>query len=165
MLVHVMSDTTINIYGGNNQILPNATEAVQNFYDSRLPEASKIGSSPALPDDCPESKAVRLIPYLNNKETLEDYLAQLRECRSASELARIILTLCEREDKITQEEIVKERFISLFLPLVHFTHGKTVGNIRARINEALANRPRYININGGQNLITPKVTHVRQENK
>lgn len=27
-----MNDITININGGNNQILPNATEAVQNFY-------------------------------------------------------------------------------------------------------------------------------------
>ena len=27
-----MCDMTINIYGGNNQILPNATEAVQNLY-------------------------------------------------------------------------------------------------------------------------------------
>ena len=27
-----MSDVIININGGNNQILPNATEAVQNFY-------------------------------------------------------------------------------------------------------------------------------------
>ena len=27
-----MCDLTINIYGGNNQILPNATEAVQNLY-------------------------------------------------------------------------------------------------------------------------------------
>lgn len=27
-----MSDITITIHGGNNQILPNATEAIQNFY-------------------------------------------------------------------------------------------------------------------------------------
>lgn len=27
-----MADMTLNIYGGNIQILPNATQAVQNFY-------------------------------------------------------------------------------------------------------------------------------------
>ena len=31
------SNVTFNIYGGNNQILPNATEAVQNFYGGKHP--------------------------------------------------------------------------------------------------------------------------------
>ena len=30
------SNVTFNIYGGNNQILPNATEAVQNFYGDQF---------------------------------------------------------------------------------------------------------------------------------
>lgn len=33
-----MNDITININGGNNQILPNATEAVQNFYGDQYAE-------------------------------------------------------------------------------------------------------------------------------
>ena len=33
-----MNDITININGGNNQILPNATEAVQNFYGDQFAE-------------------------------------------------------------------------------------------------------------------------------
>lgn len=33
-----MSDVNITINGGNNQILPNATEAVQNFYDGKPTE-------------------------------------------------------------------------------------------------------------------------------
>jgi hypothetical protein len=49
----------------------------------------------------------------------------------------------EREPKITSEEMVKERFISLFFPLTPlFVSGKTVSNIRARINNAWARRPR-----------------------
>ena len=41
------------------------------------------------------------------------------------------------------QEIVKERFIKLLLPFAsNFTVGKTVSNIRARINDALANQPR-----------------------
>ena len=40
-------------------------------------------------------------------------------------------------------EMVKERFISLFFPLTPlFVSGKTVSNIRARINNAWARRPR-----------------------
>lgn len=136
-------DTIINIHGGNNQILPNATEAVQNFYGTQPAEANLERSLPTLPNDYLAPEASRLIPYLNNKESLDGYLTQLQECRSAIELARIILDMQEREARISQEEIVKERFIKLFLPLVNFTVGKSVGNIRARINDALANRPRH----------------------
>ena len=138
-----MSDIIINIHGGNNQILPNATEAVQNFYGTgesvSRPDAPSL---PTLSDDYLDPAASRLIPYLNNKADLEEYLIQLQACQSASELARIILDMCSKEDRVTPDEIVKDRFISLFLPLVSFTGGKTVNNIRARINDALSKRPR-----------------------
>lgn len=40
---------SIQIYGGNNQILPNATYAVQNFYGDELASQNTAGesSSPA----------------------------------------------------------------------------------------------------------------------
>ena len=138
-----MSDTTINIYGGTNQILPNATEAVQNFYGDRSSASQSDDSSLLeLPADYLDPAAARLIPYLNNKADLDGYLTQLQACQSTNELARIILDMCEHEDKITTAEIVKERFITLFLPLVNFTKGRSVINIRARINDALDKRPR-----------------------
>ena len=36
-----MSDVTFNIYGGNNQILPNATKAEQNFYGDQFAEKTR----------------------------------------------------------------------------------------------------------------------------
>jgi len=135
-----MSDVTININGGNNQILPNATQAVQNFYGDRPSESE----SPAeLPDDYLSPEAARLLPYINKEEDLNRYLAQIIECRTATELARVILAMQEREPKITSDEMVKERFISLFLSITpNITKGKTVDNIRARINDAWSNRPK-----------------------
>ena len=48
-----MNDITININGGNNQILPNATEAVQNFYGDQF--AEKILSNTVVDKElCPE---------------------------------------------------------------------------------------------------------------
>jgi len=43
-----MSDVTFNIYGGNNQILPNATKAEQNFYGDQFAEKmlAKDGEAP-----------------------------------------------------------------------------------------------------------------------
>ena len=65
------------------------------------------------------------------------------ECTNAVELARVIVKMGEREPKITSEAMVQERFISLFFPLTPlFVSGKTVSNIRARINNAWARRPR-----------------------
>lgn len=138
-----MSDTTINIYGGNNQILPNATKAEQHFHGNGQSEPqSDAPSLPTLPDDYLNPDASRLIPYLNNKESLDTYLTQLQACDSATELARIIVDMLSRESKLTSDTIVKENFIKLFLPLVNFTSGRSVGNIRARINDLLTNRPK-----------------------
>ena len=39
------SNVTINIQGGNNQILPNATHAVQYFYGDKFPEEVIIPNS------------------------------------------------------------------------------------------------------------------------
>ena len=45
-----MADVTFNIYGGNNQILPNATKAEQNFYGDQFAEKTlaKDGARAAL---------------------------------------------------------------------------------------------------------------------
>lgn len=130
-----------NIYGGSNQILPNATSATQNYYgDEAEPEEDDVNKDeePVL-----SPEATRLFSYINKVEDLRVYLVQIAECTNAVELARVIVNMAERELKITPEEIVKERFISLFLPLTPlFVSGKTISNIRARINNAWARRPK-----------------------
>lgn len=130
-----------NIYGGSNQILPNATAATQNFYDDR-PGQDEPGVR-QNEHNVLSPEAARLSVYINKVEELPVYLAQIAECTSALELAKIIVNMVEREPKITPEEIVKERFISLFLPLTPlFVAGKTIDNIRARINLAWVKRPK-----------------------
>jgi hypothetical protein len=129
-----MSDTHINIYGGNNQILPNATQAVQNFYGSEF--ASKEKEEPLPPEVQP------LLLYIN-KENLADYLARIGECQTATELAAVVLDMVGKESRLTSDLIVKERFISLLLPFADkITKGATVDNVRQRINDALSKRPR-----------------------
>ena len=103
-----MSDITITIHGGNNQILPNATEAIQNFYvgeycgeTSQEEGDGRAGLMPAT---------IRFRAYINKEEDLERYLAQIVECRTVTELAQVILVMQENELKITPEEMVKERF-------------------------------------------------------
>ncbi len=110
-----MSDITITIHGGNNQILPNATEAIQNFYVGEYcgetSQEEGDGRSGLMPE------TIRFRAYINKEEDLERYLAQIVECRTVTELAQVILVMQENEPKITPEEMVKERFIRLFLPI------------------------------------------------
>lgn len=135
-----MSDITININGGNNQILPNATEAVQNFYDNRFVE-KQLDGTPAKEESLPETD--RLSLYID-KVNLPGYLAQIGECRTATELGRLVVQMVEQEPGLTAEEMVKERFISQLLPFAFkLSKGKTIDNIRARINDAWARRPKH----------------------
>ena len=134
-----MSDVTININGGNNQILPNATEAVQNFYGDQFAEHILKKQDEA---DESSTQKERLALYIN-KENINGYLAQIGECNNATELAKVVVQMCEQEPRLTQEEIVKERFIRLLLPFAkRLTKGKGIDNLRARINDAWAAHPK-----------------------
>ena len=134
-----MSDVIININGGNNQILPNATEAVQNFYGDSC--GRQIPATPVAETE--EGDGTERLTLYINKENLPDCLSRISGCRNATELATLVVQLIEQEPLLTDEVVVKERFISLLLPhAINITKGKSIDNIRARINDALIKRPR-----------------------
>ena len=134
-----MSDVNITINGGINQILPDATEAKQIFYGDQFAEKMLSGASPKE-ESHPEVDKLSI--YIN-KESIPAYLSQIGECQTATELAKVVVEMAEHEPRLTAEEIVKERFISLLLPFAFkLTKGKTVDNVRARINDAWMKRPK-----------------------
>lgn len=134
-----MSDIHITIYGGNVQILPNATETVQNFYGDPFGERTPT-EEPRTEEPPPE--ADKLLLYVN-EENLGRYLSMIATCQSATELGKVIVEMQENEPRLTKEEIVRERFIRLLLPFAtQVTKGLTIDNLRARVNDALAKRPR-----------------------
>lgn len=135
-----MSDVNITINGGINQILPDATEAKQIFYGDQFAEKLLSGESPKE-ESLPEVDKLSI--YIN-KENIPAYLSQIGECQTAAELAKVVVEMAEHEPRLTAEEIVKERFISLLLPFAFkLTKGKTVDNVRARINDAWMKRPKH----------------------
>ena len=72
------SSVNINIYGGTNQILPNAVKAEQHFHYAQgtVEEPSPAESSrPWLPDD-----EHRLSLYIEKEERLQTYIAVLTAC-------------------------------------------------------------------------------------
>ena len=134
-----MSDVKINIIGGNTQVLPNATEAKQIFIGDQFAEKLLSGESPKE-ESLPEVDKLSI--YIN-KENIPGYLAQIGECQTATELAKVVVEMAEYEPRLTAEEIVKERFISqLLLFAFKLTKGRTVDNVRARINDAWMKRPK-----------------------
>ena len=134
-----MCEMTINIYGGNNQILPNATEAVQNLYV--YDHANKLQVVQTT-SDALSSEAEKLSRYID-KDHIPEHLNKIRACNNATDLAQVVVSLLDQEPKLTEETIVKESFIQCLLPFaINITTGRSVNNIRARINDALETRHR-----------------------
>ena len=121
-----------NISGGNNQILPNATQATQNFYgDKYMEEMAKAD----IANDATEITKSPLAHYINNVERLTYYVGKLSSCEDARSLSQVVMEMHDDDNvKIDSEEMVKERFINTLLP--HAPKVTTsISNIRQRIND------------------------------
>lgn len=135
-----MEDTSkanivFNISGGNNQILPNAIKAEQNFYgDKYIEEMMKAKTTSQVP--VLSSETTRLSLYINNVEALAEYVAKLSACTSAKELAQVVMDMVNDTDvKVDQDIMVKQEFIEVLQPLAPQVT-TSISNIRKYINEA-----------------------------
>ena len=129
------ANIVFNISGGNNQILPNATKAEQNFYgDKYIEEMMKTKTKSQEPVLSPET--TRLSLYINNVEALAEYVAKLAACTNAKELAQVVMDMVDDTDvKVDQDIMVKQEFIEVLQPLApQVVTG--ISNIRKYINEA-----------------------------
>lgn len=131
------NNITFNIYGGSNQILPNATKAEQHFYgDQFAKEALRKGATeePLFTDD-----ERRLLVFIEKEESLRNYVASLAACKTAADLGRVVVIMYENEPRLTEELIVKEEFIEKLLPFIPGVEkGRGIANLRVQINNALA---------------------------
>ena len=142
-----MPDIHITINGDNNQVLPNATEAIQNIYVGGsvngilAPGNAKQVLAPEAGESL-SSEAQKLLPYVKDELLLRNYLQRIGECVTARDVAQVILTLQEQERKVPAGEELKERFINLFLPFVpKGAKGMTAHNIYTHIVNLKAARP------------------------
>ena len=142
-----MNDVKISIHDSIVQVLPNATKAVQNFNGDQFAEkilskqeavedSSSDAESPEV--DSPEAKKLAL--YIG-KESLPAFLAQIRDCNNATELALVVVSMFDQKTKLTEDVVVRSNFIQLLLPFaIKINSGRSVNNVRARINDALIAR-------------------------
>ena len=123
-----------NIYGGSNQILPNATEAKQIFYGDQFAKEALRAKQPAVTPLTDDER--RLAVYIEKEESLRNYVAQLAVCKTAADVGEVVALMCENEPNITEERIVKSKFIETLLPLIPGVEkGKGIDNLRAQINK------------------------------
>lgn len=137
-----MNDVKISIHDSIVQVLPNATKAVQNFYGDQFAEQifskREVAEDSLSEADSPEAKKLAL--YIG-KESFTAFLDQIRDCNNATDLALVVVSMLDQETKLTEETVVRSSFIQLLLPFAtNITSGRSVNNIRARINDALIAR-------------------------
>ena len=147
------SNVTINIQGGNNQILPNATHAVQYFYGDKFAQqkqdekaehiTSDSNRESSRPENNNEESTKRLSLYILESEQLLYYIEKLKVCTTAAELAKVAMEICNAPEieSVDKEEVVKARFIKTLLALCpKLKKGNSTSNIRVQINELLMKR-------------------------
>ena len=127
----------INIYGGNNQILPNATKAEQYFYDASA--ETRPAEQPLLPSGWTPDDEKRFSLYIGRKEELPAYIATLAACRTAKEVGEAVALMCADDPKLDGRLVSTEKFIRVILPfLTGVSKGKGIDNLRINIDDAWA---------------------------
>jgi len=134
---------TFNIYGGSNQILPNATEAVQNFYgDQFAKEALRKGAAAELPLTAEER---RLLMFVEKEESLRNYVASLAACKTAAEVGHVVAMMCENEPRLDEVRIATKAFIETLTPFIKGVEkGNGTDNLRIQIDKAWQERKRAL---------------------
>lgn len=133
----------LNISGGNNQILPNATKAEQHFYgDQFAKEALRNGATAEQPLTDDER---RLAMFVETEESLRNYVASLKACKTAAEVGKVVAVMCENEPHLFESRVAKADFIEKLIPfLTNVEKGKGIDNLRIQIDNALQERKRAL---------------------
>ena len=132
-----------NISGGNNQILPNATKAEQHFYgDQFAKEALRNGATAEQPLTDDER---RLAMFVETEESLRNYVASLKACKTAAEVGQVVAVMCENEPHLFESRVAKADFIEKLIPfLTNVEKGKGIDNLRIQIDNAIQERKRAL---------------------
>lgn len=134
-----MSDITITVNGGNNQIMPNATHAEQHFHYHGVGGFSAVKQEEKASVNDEDRQRFSL--YINKVEDLNKYISLLASCKTASEVGEVVALMCENEPNLDSTRIAKESFIRLLLPFIpNVEKGKGIDNLRIQIDKAWTGR-------------------------
>ena len=138
-----MSEITITIHGGNNQIMPNATHAEQHFHYHGAENSSTTQSDDQT--SASDEDRQRLSIYIKKEEDLDKYISLLSTCKKAAEVGEVVATMCENEPNIDSDRIAQQSFIRLLLPFIpNVEKGKGIDNLRIQIDKAWTARKKAL---------------------
>lgn len=113
-------DCIFNISGGNVQVLPNATTAIQNVYSQSCSEED-----------------MALAPYVHDLGERHNYVRRIKACHDSTTLCKTVLADLYNDvlaDCINSRDLVKSKeFINAIKPLLAFECG--VEALRAAIRK------------------------------
>ena len=155
----------INIYGGNHQIMPNATHAVQKFniqYINCRPEEGGLSEEflqkmvnmsncgitmydeNAETEENGTEKAYtrmealkELGVYYPDNNRLQAMVSRIELCRDALSLANLTVNDMMINTILDEAIAVKERFITAMLVFASFPKGRSVNNVRQLIKKQI----------------------------
>ena len=137
------NNITFNIYGGNNQILPNATKAEQHFYGDQFAKEALRQGAPAESQLTADER--RLLMFIEKEESLRNYVASLAACKTAADVGKVVAMMCENETYLDEQRIAKSEFIETLIPFISGVEkGKGVDNLRIQIDKAWQERKRAL---------------------
>lgn len=137
------NNITFNIYGGSNQILPNATKAEQHFYGDQFAKEALRHGAPA--ESQLSANERRLLMFIEKEESLRNYVASLAVCKTAADVGKVVAMMCENETHLDEQRIAKSEFIETLIPFISGVEkGKGVDNLRIQIDKAWQERKRAL---------------------
>lgn len=142
-----------HITGGNNQIMPNVTEVVQNFYVDRSGMAAmkehgmvSVKKKVLAPTDMKSSdqraESLKLAEgelriYYADDVSLNAFIIRVGACKDAADLANLVVGDMMEHTIMNGGIAVKAHFIEALLVFVHFTKGSSVSNVRQQIRKSM----------------------------
>lgn len=137
------NNITFNIYGGSNQILPNAIKAEQHFYGDQFAKEALRQGAPAESQLTADER--RLLMFIEKEESLRNYVASLAACKTAADVGKVVAMMCENETYLDEQRIAKSEFIETLIPFISGVEkGKGVDNLRIQIDKAWQERKRAL---------------------
>ena len=135
-------NVSIYINGGNVQVLPNATEAVQYVFcvdPTDVPRWRGGDVKEGIAGDEEENEAMRvargvLCIYYPDKKELEDIIHRIADCPNASDLANLVVNDMQKNTILSSDRMVSKDFIESLQQFLTFKTGASTGNIRTQIN-------------------------------
>lgn len=146
-----------HITGGNNQIMPNATEVVQNFYGDQFGKAAlkagqsmdgdnkaQLSESEKPKVEVPDSLSIaegELRIYYPDEASLHAIIARIGGCKDAADLGNLVVNDMMERTILNEAIAVKAHFIEALQMFIHFTKGSSVNNIRQQIRKQVSSMP------------------------